>query len=159
MGFVKELTFFRNQVRGLRSQHLKDMAKLKELLACPEKLFNPKSKENGVKPIGFATTWHHTKNGTPRQGVIAQMANGFIDVSVAKENHPGLENPQYALEGLENFSHVWILFHFHQNSADGRDFVKTKASIKNTILNFLYLKKTDKSHDDFILDCSAEIKR
>ena len=81
-----------------------------------------------MRPIGFASTWHQTKNGTPRQGVIAKMSHGCIDLTECKKFHPGLENPQYALEGLEDFSHVWILFHFHQNSADGRNFVKTKVA-------------------------------
>ena len=48
--------------------------------------------------------------------------------SVHLEHYRRLENPQYALEGLENFSHVWILFHFHENSEDGRNFVKTKVA-------------------------------
>ena len=75
---------FRNQIRGLRAQHQKDIAKLKQVLSDP----SPKSFENGktsekntsdaLKPIGFASTWHHTKNGTPRQGVIAKMSNGCI---------------------------------------------------------------------------------
>ena len=56
------------------------------------------------------------------------MSNGCIDLSKCKDFHPGLENPQYALEGLENFSHIWILFHFHENSEDGRNFVKTKVA-------------------------------
>ena len=39
-----------------------------------------------------------------------------------------MENPQYALEGLEQFSHVWILFHFDQNNANGKSFIKTKVA-------------------------------
>ena len=57
-----------------------------------------------------------------------QPIYSHIDLSKCKDFHPGLENPQYALEGLENFSHVWILFHFHENSEDGRNFVKTKVA-------------------------------
>lgn len=122
-----ELHNLRNQVRGLRAQHQKDMAKLKGLLANPDKLETvTKPEDFPIKPIGFVSTWHQTKNGTPRQGVIAKMASGYIDVSVAKDNHPGLQNPHYALEGLEKFSHVWILFYFHQNG--GKDFVKTKVA-------------------------------
>lgn len=26
-------------------------------------------------------------------------------------------NPNHALEGLQEFSHMWILFHFHKNEA------------------------------------------
>ena len=130
-----ELRNLRNQIRGLRAQHQKDITKLKQILSDPssKSLENGKANEKNssnvqIRPIGFASTWHHTKNGTPRQGVIAKMSNGCIDLSKCKDFHPGLENPQYALEGLENFSHIWILFHFHENSEDGRNFVKTKVA-------------------------------
>ena len=76
---------FRNQIRGLRAQHQKDIAKLKQVLSDPslkrletEKSNEKNSSDKFIKPIGFASTWHHTKNGTPRQGVIAKMSNGCI---------------------------------------------------------------------------------
>ena len=98
---------FRDQIRGLRSQHLKDMKRLKDLLANPSSLKVENVENSTLKPIGFATTWNKTKNGTPRQGVIAKMSTGFIDISKSKEFHPGLENPQYSLEGN-------ILFEFYE---------------------------------------------
>ena len=124
-----ELKKLRDQIRGLRAQHIKDMAKLKEILASPDQLqSSAKSPDFPIQPIGFASTWHHSKNGTPRQGCIAKSANGIIDLSTAPKFHTGFENPQFSLEGLEEFSHVWIVFYFHQNSSDGRNFVKTKVA-------------------------------
>ena len=125
-----ELKKLRDQIRGMRAQHVKDMAKLKEILASPDDLLMS-SKSTGdypLQPIGFASTWHQSKNGTPRQGCIAKSANGIIDVSAAPKFHSGFENPQFSLDGLTEFSHVWIIFYFHQNSSDGRNFVKTKVA-------------------------------
>lgn len=69
----KYLCPFRNQIRGLRAQHQKDITKLKQVLSDPSSnsLENGKANEKNpsddhIKPIGFASTWHHTKNGTPR---------------------------------------------------------------------------------------------
>ena len=36
-----------------------------------------------------------------------------------------LNNPDHALDGIEGFSHLWILFHFHKN---GSDFSKNKVN-------------------------------
>ena len=67
------LCSFRNQIRGLRAQHQKDNTKLKQVLSdhSSKSLENGKPNEKNpsddrIKPIGFASTWHHTKNGTPR---------------------------------------------------------------------------------------------
>ncbi len=128
-----ELKNLRNQIRGLRAQHQKDISKLKTVLANPK--FEPSSdnSENSgnsenlhVKPIAFVSNCQKFKNGTPRQGVIAKYSQGILDLSVASKQFSGFENPHYALEGLEQFSHLWILFHFHQNN--GADFVKTKVA-------------------------------
>jgi hypothetical protein len=58
---------------------------LKQVLSDPSqksfengKTGEKNTSDNFIKPIGFASTWHHTKNGTPRQGVIAKMSNGCI---------------------------------------------------------------------------------
>ena len=112
--------FFRNQIRGLRAQYQKDVTNLKTLISSSTPVQNIDNVDDStisggggnelvMKPIGFASTWHHTKNGTPRQGCIAKKATGILDFSVAKLNHKGMENPQYSLDGLEKFSHIWIL--------------------------------------------------
>ena len=100
-------SFCRNQIRGLRTQHQKDIGKLKEILKNPsELLYKEENEETFLKPIGFVSTWHQTKNGTPRQGTIAKLASGYIDLQRANEFHPGLENPGYALEGNGFLSHM-----------------------------------------------------
>lgn len=39
-------------------------------------------------------------------------------------------NPEHALQGLEDFSHLWILFHFHRN-----DSTHLKAKVSPPRLN------------------------
>lgn len=46
--------------------------------------------------------------GTPRQGALAPSSRGYIEFS--PEIQPA------ALEGLERYSHVWIVFEFHANT-------------------------------------------
>lgn len=130
-----ELKNVRDQIRGLRIQHRKEVENLKKLLDFhPKNELQKKSKidqnEKSIifKPIAFASTWHKTKNGTPRQGNLAKKVDGVLDLVEARKYHQGLENPQYALQGLQQFSHLWILFHFHQNNADGKNYVKTKVA-------------------------------
>eukprot|EP00096_Caligus_rogercresseyi_P016826 TRINITY_DN9836_c0_g1_i1.p1 TRINITY_DN9836_c0_g1~~TRINITY_DN9836_c0_g1_i1.p1 ORF type:complete len:252 (-),score=52.50 TRINITY_DN9836_c0_g1_i1:50-805(-) len=71
------------------------------------------------KPIGFIRTVYTNKNGTPRQGSICKDSHGTLEVNL------GDNNAQYALENLQEFSHVWIIFVFHKN---GKPFTKTKVT-------------------------------
>ena len=49
------------------------------------------------------------KHGTPRQGSVVPLARGSLTL------HPSI-SPQ-ALEGLQEYSHVWIVFVFHSNNS------------------------------------------
>ncbi|KAA0201433.1 hypothetical protein HAZT_HAZT003481 [Hyalella azteca] len=60
------------------------------------------------------------KSGTPRQGCLASDSNGSIRISSDTFN-----NPHHSLEGLDQYSHVWLLFIFHDN---GKGFTKAKVS-------------------------------
>jgi len=59
--------------------------------------------------IGTLSTIFLEKNGTPRQGCVCPSSVGELKINI-----PGI-NSAHALEGLEAFSHVWILFVFHDN--------------------------------------------
>ncbi|KAH3716164.1 tRNA (adenine(37)-N6)-methyltransferase-like [Dreissena polymorpha] len=63
------------------------------------------------KPIGFIETPFLFKNGTPRQPTVCSLARGVITIDKAVFN-----NPEHSLEGLQEFSHVWIFFMFHKNN-------------------------------------------
>lgn len=63
------------------------------------------------KPIGFIDSCFPSKNGTPRQPIIAKHARARLTVEF------DVPNPQFAFEGLEAFSHVWLIFLFHDNKS------------------------------------------
>lgn len=61
-----------------------------------------------LKPIGFLESCFQDKFGTPRQP-------GLVPTSTARLRiKPDLQ-PEQALQGLESFSHVWLIFWFHLN--------------------------------------------
>ena len=69
------------------------------------------------EPIGHIETCFHERFGTPRQPGLVPSAWGMIRL------RPEL-NLSDALEGLEGFSHIWVVFVFHQNTNKG---IKTKV--------------------------------
>ena len=62
-----------------------------------------------VKPIGVVRSVYRLCVGTPRQGLLAPHARGRIEFMSSIEAAP-------AVEGLEHYSHVWIVFVFHLNT-------------------------------------------
>lgn len=62
------------------------------------------------EPIGFIQTPFTEKFGIPRQSLMATEAKGIIKLK---------EDPGYrvALNHLEGFSHLWVIFVFHQNGS------------------------------------------
>lgn len=62
-----------------------------------------------MKPIGILESCYPDKFGTPRQP-------GLVKEAWAKLRVDRKFQPEQALQGLEGFSHVWLIFLFHQNS-------------------------------------------
>ncbi|KAI5942305.1 tRNA (adenine(37)-N6)-methyltransferase isoform X1 [Manis javanica] len=63
-----------------------------------------------TEPIGYLESCFSTKNGTPRQPSICSHSRACLRIRKSIFN-----NPEHSLMGLEQFSHVWILFVFHKN--------------------------------------------
>uniref|UniRef100_A0A1A9W6Z1 TsaA-like domain-containing protein n=1 Tax=Glossina brevipalpis TaxID=37001 RepID=A0A1A9W6Z1_9MUSC len=62
--------------------------------------------------IGVIRTCFPEKRAVPRQSSVGEHFRGQIDL------HADLfTNPEHALEGLEEYSHLWIIYHFHKNTA------------------------------------------
>lgn len=61
-----------------------------------------------IKPIGYISSCYKDKFGTPRQPGLVEESFGIIKIL------PEFQ-PQESLVGLDEFSHLWVLFHFHQN--------------------------------------------
>lgn len=64
-----------------------------------------------LKPIGIVESCFPEKFGTPRQSGLVSEARAFIKINKELQ-------PEESLEGLEGFSHLWVLFWFHKNSSD-----------------------------------------
>lgn len=61
-----------------------------------------------LKPIGSVQSCFKQKFGTPRQP-------GVVSRSVAEIVIDPVWQPEISLKGLEQFSHLWVIFEFHQN--------------------------------------------
>ncbi|XP_054277835.1 tRNA (adenine(37)-N6)-methyltransferase isoform X2 [Macrosteles quadrilineatus] len=66
-----------------------------------------------LQPIGFISTGFIRKRAVPRQPNVNLSSQGKITLF----NHV-FTNPEHSLEGLDGFSHMWILFHFHKNESN-----------------------------------------
>jgi len=61
-------------------------------------------------PIGLVHSCYHEKFGVPRQSNLVEAAKASIEII------PPYNNTD-AFDGLENFSHIWVIFCFHQHLA------------------------------------------
>ncbi|XP_034544665.1 tRNA (adenine(37)-N6)-methyltransferase [Notolabrus celidotus] len=76
-------------------------------------------------PIGYISSCFSVKNGTPRQPTICGPSRAELQIQQSVFN-----NPEHALVGLEQYSHVWIIFLFHKNGH-----LSYKAKVKPPRLN------------------------
>uniref|UniRef100_A0A8C3FZL4 tRNA (adenine(37)-N6)-methyltransferase n=2 Tax=Cyclopterus lumpus TaxID=8103 RepID=A0A8C3FZL4_CYCLU len=76
-------------------------------------------------PIGYITSCFSVKNGTPRQPTICGPSRAELRIQQSVFN-----NPEHALVGLEQYSHVWVIFLFHKNGH-----LSYKAKVKPPRLN------------------------
>ena len=60
-----------------------------------------------IEPIGYLRSCFREKFAIPRQPALAPAARGVLELL------PPFDRPE-ALQGLEQVSHVWLLFLFHQ---------------------------------------------
>uniref|UniRef100_A0A1B0CEN9 TsaA-like domain-containing protein n=1 Tax=Lutzomyia longipalpis TaxID=7200 RepID=A0A1B0CEN9_LUTLO len=66
-------------------------------------------------PIGTIRTPFPEKRGVPRQASISTQIEGIIDLTYDTFN-----NPEHSLEGLEEFSHIWVIYYFHRNACHAK---------------------------------------
>lgn len=62
-----------------------------------------------IKYIGHVKSCYPDKFGTPRQPGLAPHARAFLKLS------PEVQ-PEFSLQGLNEFSHLWVIFQFHKNN-------------------------------------------
>ncbi|XP_053664350.1 tRNA (adenine(37)-N6)-methyltransferase [Anopheles marshallii] len=125
-----EIKNLRQQLSNLQHMHTKEHQHILKLLTdyrcegCQEKQqqngHSNKKQDVSVdddgadgctfKPIGVIKTVFNEKRAVPRQASLASGLLSRIDISSTTFN-----NPAHSLEGLENFSHLWIIYYFHRN--------------------------------------------
>ncbi|XP_061778946.1 tRNA (adenine(37)-N6)-methyltransferase [Nerophis lumbriciformis] len=76
-------------------------------------------------PIGYISSCFSVKNGTPRQPTVCGPSRAELRLKQSVFN-----NPEHALVGLEQYSHVWVIFLFHKNGH-----MSYKAKVKPPRLN------------------------
>ncbi|KAG7203144.1 hypothetical protein KM043_010264 [Ampulex compressa] len=125
----KEINNLRQQIKTLRYIHEKDVDNIKHLInlrsgdippattrVISSDDIKPSTSSDdynlSLKPIGIISTWFPSKRGTPRQTGICGKVPGKLELY-----NTVLTNPEHALEGLQDFSHMWILFYFHRNDS------------------------------------------
>ncbi len=75
-----------------------------------------------MRPIGYLKTPFDGRNGCPRQPHLISSSRGQLLLL------PHI--PKTSLSGLEEYSHCWVLYVFHQNTDLGRDKgIKGKVSV------------------------------
>ena len=60
-------------------------------------------------PLGKVQSCYPDKFGTPRQSGLVPNARAFLGIQDQFQ-------PEISLQGLEQFSHLWVLFQFHKNN-------------------------------------------
>lgn len=76
-------------------------------------------------PIGYMNSCFAVKSGTPRQPTICSSSRASLKIESSVFN-----NPDHSLVGLEQYSHIWIIFLFHMNGQ-----LSYKAKVKPPRLN------------------------
>lgn len=112
----------------LSIQHAVSKIALKEPCQAPTPASPTNALEQGIiqtGPIGYISSCFSAKNGTPRQPTICGPSRAQLRIQQSVFN-----NPEHSLLGLEQYSHVWIIFVFHKNGH-----LSVKAKVKPPRLN------------------------
>ncbi|KAK6643569.1 hypothetical protein RUM43_005079 [Polyplax serrata] len=100
-----------NYLKSVKCQNCKNKSQASTNCECEYPNF---------QSIGTIESWFPEKRGIPRQGVLCSESQGVLTLFPSVVN-----NPSYALDGLEQFSHMWIIYHFHKTDANH---IRTKVA-------------------------------
>lgn len=62
-----------------------------------------------ITPIGIVKSCFKERFGTPRQSDLVPSAEAWIEFDRSVQ-------PEFSLERLDGFSHIWVIFQFHKNT-------------------------------------------
>ncbi|KAH7854837.1 hypothetical protein Vadar_018244 [Vaccinium darrowii] len=91
-----------------RQGRIRAQQALRKALAQP-KLENLEATSYPMAPIAIIRSCFSTRNGTPRQPLLVPLARARLLFDPARV-------PPASLEGLEEYSHCWIIYVFHLNT-------------------------------------------
>lgn len=102
-------------------QHRKDVDTIKSMLVDGTTIGAKQNATPGTKtenatdllPIGVIRSIFSEKRAVPRQSVLANETQGCVEVNC-------FNNPEHSLDGLQDFSHMWIIYHFHRNETHSK---------------------------------------
>lgn len=127
-----EINKLRQQVKSLHHVQRKDVEELQQILknfrcegcklnniaqVSTNNTFETSKDPNVVlfKPIGLVRTAFPEKRAVPRQSSVAGKLKGTIELK------PDVfTNPEHSLQNLQEFSHLWIIYHFHKNNSHSK---------------------------------------
>lgn len=140
----REIKNLRQQMDGSIRAHKKQMSSLRSILTDCRKhddrsqsiSKSPSQNPSGMNqlleqgriqtvPIGYISSCFAVKNGTPRQPTVCSSSRARLKIEPSVFN-----NPEHSLVGLEQYSHIWIIFLFHKNGQ-----MSYKAKVKPPRLN------------------------
>ncbi|XP_041972510.1 tRNA (adenine(37)-N6)-methyltransferase [Aricia agestis] len=124
-----EIKNLRSSLSALKHEHLKEIKHIKDFLnelkcsncaAIATTVCNNRTNQGNIiqandpntisyQPIGYIESSFINKRAVPRQPTILSESKGAVVIDFRVFN-----NPEHALCGLEEFSHMWIIFHFHK---------------------------------------------
>ncbi|XP_045540214.1 tRNA (adenine(37)-N6)-methyltransferase [Papilio machaon] len=126
-----EIKNLRQRLSALKHEHITEIKNIKETLsgfrctkcaATATTIVNNHSEGQpstsdctdiiSFTPIGYIETPFENKRGVPRQPSVLSSAKGVINIDTKV-----FTNPEHAISGLEEFSHIWIIFHFHETGS------------------------------------------
>ncbi|ROL42736.1 tRNA (adenine(37)-N6)-methyltransferase [Anabarilius grahami] len=140
----REIKNLRQQMDGSIRAHRKQMSSLQSMLTDCVKhndrlqsvSKSPSQSPSGMNqlleqgciqtvPIGYISSCFAVKTGTPRQPTVCSASRASLKIEPSVFN-----NPEHSLVGLEQYSHIWIIFLFHKNGQ-----MSYKAKVKPPRLN------------------------
>jgi tRNA (Thr-GGU) A37 N-methylase len=117
VSFILNIELLRQQERSGRINAEKQLAEIHRRLNSQSSEFSVEAKNNNkiktttFRVIGTLESCFKERNGTPRQGKLVPDSRARLKLF-------SWTNGIASLDGLSQFSHVWIIFIFHANTND-----------------------------------------
>ncbi|OMO94176.1 hypothetical protein CCACVL1_06127 [Corchorus capsularis] len=92
-----------------RQGRIRAQQALRKAVVAQPKYDNLETTAYPMAPIGIIQSCFSTRNGTPRQPLLVPLARACLVFDSARV-------PPASLEGLEEYSHCWIIYVFHLNT-------------------------------------------